>query len=383
MAKRDYYEILGLSKSASKDDIKKAYRKMAIKYHPDKNPGDTQAETLFKEAAEAYEVLSDDEKRSRYDRYGHAGLSGATAGGGGGFGGMNMEDIFSNFSDIFGEEHPFESFFRGGRGGRSSAKGSNLRIKISLSLYEIAKGAKKNIHLKKYVACEACGGNGARNGTAFKTCSTCGGAGQVKRMANTFVGQIYTTSICPECGGAGKMISASCERCQGEGRYEEEEEITINVPAGVYDGVQLSMSGKGNAARKGGTPGDLIILVEEEEDEQLHRDGDNVVYDMFISFPEAALGTEVEVPTVTGKAKLTIPAGTQGGKIFRLKGKGVPNLSNGLAGDQLVHVNIWVPQKLTRHEKETLQKLSESENFTPNPEKGDKSFFEKVKEMFN
>lgn len=383
MAKRDYYEILGISKSAGKDEIKKAYRKMAIKYHPDKNPGDTEAETKFKEAAEAYEILSDDTKRAQYDRFGHAGV-GSAAGGGFGGGGVNMEDIFSNFGDIFGEDSPFESFFGGGgRRRQRTSKGSNLKITLRLNLQEIAQGVKKDIKVKKYAACGDCGGNGARNGTAFQKCRTCGGAGQVNKMTNTFIGQMYTTSICPECQGAGETITASCATCKGEGRYESEETISINIPAGVYDGVQLSMSGKGNAARKGGVPGDLIIAIEEIEDDVLKRDGDNIVYDMFISFPQAALGTEVEVPTVSGKSKITIPAGTQGGRIFRLKGKGIPNLSNGLAGDQLVHVNIWVPQKLTREEKEMLQRMDASEHFTPDPSQEDKSFFDKVKEMFN
>jgi molecular chaperone DnaJ len=385
MAKRDYYDILEVGKSASADELKKAYRKMAIKYHPDKNQGDHEAEEKFKEAAEAYEVLSDPDKRARYDRFGHAGM-----GNQGGFGGqgMNMDDIFSQFGDIFGGEggfNPFESFFGGGRGngGRRVFKGSNLRVKVKMNLQEIANGVEKKLKLKKQVTCEACKGSGADKPNAHKTCPTCQGQGQVRRVSNTFLGQMYTTSTCPECNGEGRIITSRCGSCHGEGRVNGEEVINVNIPAGVVEGMQLSMSGKGNAAPKGGIPGDLIIVVEEEVHPLLRREGTNVVYDLNINFADAALGTSVEVPTIDGRAKIDIPAGTPSGKMFKLRNKGIPELESRGRGDELIFVNVWVPSKLSSDEKAMLEKLRESENFKPKHSKEEKSFFDKVKEMFS
>jgi molecular chaperone DnaJ len=383
--KRDYYEILGVSKSASEEEIKKAYRKMAIKYHPDKNPDNKEAEEKFKEAAEAYEVLSNAQKKAQYDRFGHAGMGGA-AGGGFGGGGMNMEDIFSNFGDIFGDESPFGSFFSGGRGGgggRRQRKGSDLRIKLKLNLEEIANGVEKKIKVKRHVACKSCQGNGSKNGTDLKTCGTCQGSGQVKRVQQTMLGQMVTSSTCPTCSGEGKSVGAKCDACFGEGRVLEEEIIPIKIPSGVSNDMQLSMSGKGNVPPRGGISGDLLIVIEEEEHEVLHRDGNNVIFDLYVSFVDAALGTSVEVPTITGKAKITLEAGTQSGKILRLKGKGIKELNGYSIGDQLVHVNIWTPKQLTSEESALLEKLRNSANFAPQPSKSDKGFFHKVKDMFS
>jgi molecular chaperone DnaJ len=382
MSKKDYYDILGVPKNADADEIKKAYRKLAIKYHPDKNPNDKSAEDKFKEAAEAYEVLSNPEKKQRYDQYGHAGNA-AGAGGFGGGGGMNMEDIFSQFGDIFGGGSPFESFFGGGaQRGRQVNRGTNLRIKVKLTLQEIANGAEKKIKVTKLVACRTCGGSGAKDKGSFTTCTTCGGSGSIRRAQNTVFGAMQTIVTCPTCHGEGQMITAKCATCHGEGVERGEETITINIPAGVSEGMQLSMSGKGNAAVRGGIPGDLLILIEEVEHEQLKRDGNNIVYDLHISFPDAALGTTVEVPTIDGKAKIKIDPGTQGGKILRLKGKGIKDIQSYHRGDQLVHVNIWTPKNLSREERTTMEKLQPSENFKPNPGKGDKGFFERMKEYF-
>ncbi|MXV52567.1 molecular chaperone DnaJ [Pedobacter sp. HMF7647] len=384
MAKRDYYDVLGVSKSAGADEIKKAYRKLAIKYHPDKNPGDKAAEEQFKEAAEAYEVLSNAEKKQRYDQFGHA-ANAAGAGGYGG-GGMNMDDIFSQFGDIFGGGgSPFDSFFGGGQsrgGGRRVARGTNLRIKVKLTLEEIAKGAEKKIKVNKQVVCQTCDGTGAKDKSSFHTCQTCGGSGSVRRVTNTILGQMQTTSTCPTCNGEGTTVTNKCNTCHGDGIVRGEETITINIPAGVSEGMQLSMSGKGNAAPRGGVPGDLIILIEEIPHETLKREGSNVVYDLHINFADAALGSSVEVPTIDGKAKIKIEPGTQGGKILRLKGKGVPEVNSYHRGDQLVYVNIWTPKALSKDERDLLEKLQESPNFKPQPGKNEKSFFERMKEYF-
>lgn len=388
MSKRDYYDVLGIAKGAAAEDIKKAYRKMAIKYHPDKNPGDKEAEESFKEAAEAYEVLSNPEKRQRYDQFGHAANAGSANGGGyGGGPGMDMNDIFSQFGDIFGGGgSPFEGFFGGGGGrqggGRRVARGSNLRIKVKLTLEEIANGAEKKIKVNKQVICKTCDGTGAKDRASVSTCKTCGGSGAVRRVTNTILGQMQTTSTCPTCNGEGSQITSKCTTCHGDGVTRGEETITINIPAGVSEGMQLSMSGKGNAAPRGGVPGDLIILIEEVAHETLKRDGHNVIYDMHISFIDAALGTSVEVPTIDGKAKIKIEPGTQGGRILRLKGKGVPEVNSYHRGDQLVHINIWTPKALNREEREILEKLQDSPNFKPNPGKNEKSFFERMKEYF-
>ena len=388
MSKRDFYEILGVAKAASADEIKKAYRKVAMQFHPDRNPGDKVAEDKFKEAAEAYEVLSDQDKKAQYDRYGHAGVSGAGRPGGGGRGGMNMDDIFSNFGDVFGED-VFGDFFggqgrRGQSGGRSRGiRGSNLRIKLKLNFEEIAKGASKTVKVKKHISCSTCGGNGAKDKSSFQSCGTCGGSGQVRKVTNTFLGQMQTVTACPTCNGDGNIITAKCTTCKGDGRVYGEETVTLDIPAGVQEGMQLNLSGRGNIGEKGGPPGDLIILIEEETHPHLQRDGLNVVYDLFISFPDAVFGTQVEIPTIDGKAKIKIPQGTQGGKIFRLKGKGFPEVNNNYEkGDQLIHVNVWIPQNLTTDEKAMVEKMQTSTNFEPKPDKNDKSFFERVKEMF-
>jgi molecular chaperone DnaJ len=375
MAKRDYYEILGVNRNANADEIKKAYRQMAIKYHPDKNPGNKESEDKFKEAAEAYEVLSDQQKRANYDRFGHQ-----ASGQGGGYsgGGMNMDDIFSQFGDVFGDGNPFESFFGGGsgRGGRRSGgvRGSNVRIKVKLTLQEIATGVEKKIKFNRLLMAE---------GVTYKTCVTCNGAGQVRKVTQTFLGQMATTSICPSCNGSGKTIDKKPGGVAADGLASKEEVVSINIPAGVSDGMQLSMQGKGNSGPGGGPAGDLIILIEEQEDPILKRDGVNIVYDLHISFIDAAIGQNVEIPTVDGKVKMKIDAGTQAGKILRLRGKGIPDLNSNYKGDQLVHVNVWTPQKLTSEEKAILERLRDADNFKPQPSKNDKGFFEKMKEYFN
>ncbi|MDB5222041.1 MAG: dnaJ [Chitinophagaceae bacterium] len=385
MAKRDFYEILGVSKSASADEIKKAYRKVAMQFHPDRNPGDKPAEEKFKEAAEAYEILSDADKRAQYDRFGHSAFG---AGRGGGFGGgMNTDDIFSQFGDIFGDDM-FGNFFGGGgnrsHGGRSKGvRGSNLRIKIKVNFEEIAKGTTKTVKVKKYISCSTCSGSGAKDKNSVQTCGTCGGNGQVRRVQNTFLGQMQTVTTCPACNGEGNTITNKCTACKGEGRVYGEETVTLDIPAGVQNGMQLSMSGKGNVGERGGPAGDLIILIEEEEHEFLQREGLNVAFDLYISFPDAVFGTHVEVPTIDGRAKIKIPAGTQSGKIFRLKGKGFPGINSYEKGDQLIHVNVWTPQHVSSDEKDTLEKMQESKNFQPHPDKNDKSFWEKIRETFN
>lgn len=388
MAKRDFYDILGVARGAGADEIKKAYRKLAIKYHPDKNPGDKAAEESFKEAAEAYEVLSSPEKRQRYDQFGHAG-TGAGYGGGYGGGSMNMEDIFSQFGDIFGGHNPFEGFFGGGsgggqsaRGGRRVSRGTNLRIKVKLTLDEIAHGVEKKIKVNKLVGCKTCDGTGAKDRSSFQNCKTCGGSGTVRRVTNTILGQMQTSSTCPTCNGEGSVITAKCTTCQGDGVVRGEETISINIPAGVSEGMQLSMGGKGNAAPRGGVPGDLIILIEETPHESLKRDGINIVYDLHVSFIDATLGTSVEVPTIDGKAKIKIEPGTQGGKILRLKGKGIPEVNSYQRGDQLIQVNVWTPKAVSRDERDLLEKLQSSPNFKPQPGKNEKGFFDRMKEYF-
>ena len=380
--KRDYYEVLGVSKSATADELKKAYRKVAMQHHPDRNPGDKAAEEKFKEAAEAYEVLSDPQKKSQYDRFGHAGV-GSNRGGGFG-GGMNMDDIFSQFGDVFGDDI-FGSFFGGGRSrGRSTGtRGSNLRVKIKLNYEEMANGATKTIKVKKYVNCNTCHGSGAKDKGSVQTCSVCGGSGQVRKVTSTFLGQMQTVTTCSACNGEGTTITSKCTVCRGEGRVYGEETVNIEIPPGVQEGMQLSMSGKGNAGERGGAPGDLIILIEEESHPDLQREGLNVVYDLHISFTDAVFGVQLEVPTIDGKAKIKIPPGTQSGKIFRLKGKGFPAVNSYERGDQMIHINVWTPQNISSEEKEMLEKLHQSPNFKPQPAKGDKSFFERVKEMFS
>ncbi|KJF42606.1 molecular chaperone DnaJ [Draconibacterium sediminis] len=387
MAKRDYYEVLGVGKSASAEEIKKAYRKKAIQYHPDKNPDDKEAEEKFKEAAEAYEVLSNPEKKQRYDQFGHAGMSGAAGGGGFSGGGFSdIEDIFSAFGDIFGGHFGGFGGFSGGggrsRGGRRVSRGSDLRVKVRLNLQEIVNGVEKKIKVKKYVACQHCSGTGAKNGSSYSTCGTCGGAGQVTRVQNTLLGQMQTTSACPTCQGEGKMITDKCNHCAGEGVVREEEVINIKIPAGVGEGMQLNVSGKGNTGRRGGINGDLLVVITEAEDEELVRDGNNLIYNLFLSFPEITLGTTAEIPTVDGKVKVKIEPGTQPEKILRLRGKGIPDVNGYGRGDLLVRVHVWIPKKLSNEEKRALEKLQDSPGFQGGPSAQERSFFQKMKDMF-
>ncbi len=380
MGKRDYYEVLGVSKNASKEEIKKAYRKQALKYHPDKNPGDKKAEEHFKEAAEAYEVLRNDDKRARYDRYGHAGVSGA--GNGFGAGGMTMEDIFASFGDIFGDAFGGFGGFTSGRRGRRVSKGSNLRVKVKLTLHEIANGAQKKIKVSRYDTCTACGGTGAADSRSLSTCSTCRGTGHVTRVTNTILGQMQSTSVCTTCGGEGKTITKKCPVCYGEGIVQKEDIIKINIPAGVGRGMQMTVAGKGNAARRGGINGDLLVLIDEEEHPDLIREGNDLIYNLFISVPDALLGSQVEVPTIDNKVKIKIEPGTQPGKILRLRGKGVPDVNGYGKGDLLVNVNVWIPKNLSHEEAKIIEKLKESGTFTPKPDKNDKGFFERMRGYF-
>ncbi len=367
MSKQDYYETLGVSKNADAKTIKKAYRKLAIKYHPDKNPGDKVAEEKFKAAAEAYDVLSSPEKKQRYDQYGHAGMGGAAGGFGGG---MNMEDIFSQFGDIFGGGF---GGFGGGSRGRRVIKGSNLRIRLSLNLKEVSDGVEKKIKVRRLVVAE---------GVTYKTCSHCNGSGSVTKISNTILGQMQTSSTCPVCNGLGKIIDNRPSGTDANGMLKEDETVKITIPPGVEEGMQLKVSGKGNAAPADGINGDLIVLIAIEEHETLVRDGQNLHFDQYISFSEAALGTEIKIPTISGKVKVNLESGIQSGKILRLKGKGLPSVNSYVKGDLLVHVNIWTPQNLTKEEKKFFEKNKDSKNFKPNPTIKDKSFFDRVKEMF-
>ncbi len=381
MSKRDYYEVLGVSKNATGPELKKAYRKKAIQYHPDKNPDDKKAEEKFKEAAEAYEVLSNEQKRQRYDQYGHAGLGGAAGGGFGG--GMNMDDIFSHFGDIFGGGSFFGGFGGGGRSSQHVNRGSNLRVKVKLTLQEIANGVEKKIKVKKHVECKDCNGSGAESGSAYETCTQCNGSGQVTRVQNTILGQMQTSAVCPSCHGEGKIITNKCKSCAGEGIVKDDEVITINIPAGVAEGMQLSVSGRGNAARRGGINGDLLILVQEEEHPELIRNENDLLYNLFISIPDSILGTAVEIPTIESKVKVKIEGGTQSGKILRLRGKGLPDINGYGRGDLLVKINVWIPSKIKKDEQKLLEKLQASESFSPNPSSQEKSFFKKVKNFFD
>ena len=377
--KRDYYEVLGVSRGADAVEIKKAYRKLAIQYHPDKNPGNKEAEEKFKEAAEAYDVLSNEEKRRRYDQFGHAGLGGGAEGFGGG---MSKDDIFAHFGDIFGSFGGFGGFGGGGRRARRVNRGSNLRVKVKLTLEEIATGVEKKIKVKKYVACQHCQGTGAKEGSSYSTCSTCKGSGQVTRIQNTILGQMQTTSTCPTCEGEGKIINEKCTYCNGEGVELSEEVITLDIPAGVAEGMQLSLSGKGNAARRGGVNGDLIVLVEEQEHPQLVRDGNDLLYNVFVSFPEAVLGDSAEIPTLEGKVKVKVEPGTQPGKILRLRGKGLPDVNGYGKGDLLVKVNVWIPKSLSKEDKKIVEKLKDYDVFKPGKADNKTGFFKKMKDFF-
>jgi len=373
MAKQDYYEILGVSKSASKAEIKKAYRKMAIKYHPDKNPDDKGAEEKFKLAAEAYEVLSDDNKRSRYDQFGHAAFEGAQ--GGGGFGGMNMEDIFSQFGDIFGGGFGGFSGFGGGGGRTARVKGSNMRIRVKLTLEEIANGVEKKVKVRRKIKAD---------GVEYKTCSTCNGSGQEIRISNTILGRMQTSTTCSTCSGAGEVIRNRPSGSDAQGLVIKEETVSISIPAGVSEGVQLKVGGKGNEAPgMNSISGDLLVLIEELEHEVLKREGNNIHYDLYISFSDAALGSSKEIEIVSGRVKIKIPSGTQSGKILRLKGKGLPSLERYGNGDFLIHINVWTPQELNKEQRNFFEKMTADDNFTPSPNQSDKSFFDKVKDMFS
>ena len=383
MSKRDFYEILGVTKTASADEIKKAYRKKAIQYHPDKNPGDKESEEKFKEAAEAYEILSDEQKRQRYDQYGHAGVGGASGNGGFGGGNMNMDDIFSHFGDIFGGHFGGFGGFGGQQrgGGQRVRRGSDLRVKVKLNLAEIATGVEKKIKVKKQVACSHCDGTGAAHGSATTTCTTCNGQGRVTRVQQTILGQMQTAAECPTCGGDGKIIKEKCTHCNGEGVVREDEVITINIPAGVMEGMQLSVSGKGNAARRGGVNGDLLVLVEEEAHSELIRDENDLIYNLLLTIPMATLGGSVEVPTVEGKVKVTIAPGTQPGKVLRLRGKGLPSVNRYGTGDLLVNIGVYIPENLNKEEKSIIEKLGKSDNVKPNAA-ASRNFFSHFRNMF-
>ena len=388
MEKRDYYEVLGVEKNTSADEIKKAYRKKAIQYHPDRNPGDKDAEEKFKEAAEAYDVLSNPDKRARYDQFGHAGLGGAAGNGGpfGGFsGGMSMDDIFSMFGDIFGGHGGGFGGFSGFSGGSTQQRryrGSDLRVKVKLTLKEISTGVEKKFKLKKYVPCSHCHGTGAEGNGGTDTCPTCKGSGTVIRNQQTILGTMQTRMTCPTCGGEGRIIKNKCKECAGEGIVYGEEVITVKIPKGVADGMQLSMSGKGNAGKHNGIPGDLLILVEEEPDKELIRDESDLIYNLLLSFPTAALGGAVEIPTLDGKVKVKIEPGTQPGKVLRLRNKGLPNINGYGTGDLLVNVSIYVPETLSKDEKKALESMENSENFKPNLSIKDK-IFRKFKSFFD
>ena len=387
--KRDYYEVLGVARTATAEEIKKAYRKKAIEYHPDRNTDNKEAEEKFKEAAEAYEILSDTAKRERYDRFGHA----ATGSGAGGFGGgMSMDDIFSNFGDIFGGH--FGSAFRGFAGGfgggfydssssrKATSKGSNLRVKVQISLNDVATGVEKKLKVNKLVACSHCGGSGAKDSSSIKTCATCGGSGIVTQVQRTILGSIQTQSYCPSCNGTGRVITDKCRHCSGEGVVRAEEIIPINIPAGIEDGMQFTVRGKGNAARNGGIAGDLIVLVEEEPHEELIRDGSDLIYNLMLDLPTAILGGTVEIPTITGKVKVKIDKGTQPNKVLRLRNKGLPHLQAYGTGDLLVNINVYIPENLSADERKTFEQFHNSPNFSPKPD-DEKGFFNRFKNMFD
>ena len=384
--KRDYYEVLGVSKNATAEELKKAYRKLALQYHPDRNPGNKEAEEKFKEAAEAYEVLSNPEKRQRYDQFGFAGMSGA-----GGYGGqgMSMDDIFSHFGDLFADfgfgdlfGGGFRSGFGGSRSGSLRERGSSIRVPLKLSLQDIEKGVKKKIKVKKDVVCDHCHGSGSEDGNT-ETCPTCKGHGQVLRTVSSLFGQMQTASTCPTCGGTGTVIKNKCSHCHGNGIVKGEEVIEIDIPAGVGEGMQLTLRGKGGAGPHNGVNGDLFVLIEEEPHPDFDRDGSNLIYNLFISVTDAILGTEAEVPTVSGKVRVKINPGTQSGKVLRLRGKGLPNVNSYGSGDLLVNVNVWIPKKISKEEERTLQGLSKSENFKPKPTEDDRSFFKKLRDYFS
>ncbi|MDD2960715.1 MAG: molecular chaperone DnaJ [Muribaculaceae bacterium] len=386
MEKRDYYEVLGVSKTATADELKKAYRKKALQYHPDKNPGNKEAEEKFKEAAEAYDVLSDENKRARYDQFGHnmGNMGGGAGGYGGGFGGggMSMEDIFSHFGDIFGGAGFGGGFGGGGRSRKKVNKGSDLRVKVRVTLKDVAHGVEKKLKIPRWVSCQHCNGTGAKDGKSYTTCSSCNGTGNITRVQQTFLGAMQTSSICPSCNGEGKIITEKCSYCKGEGIEKKEEVITVQIPAGVYDGMTLSMRGMGNAARHGGISGDLLIVIEEEKDPELLRDENDLIYNLMLDIPTAILGGKVEVPTIEGKARLTIEPGTQPGKVLRLRGKGLPSPDKYGVGDLLVNVMVYIPENLNSNEKAIIENLKSSQNIMPTDSEK-KRIFSRLKHLFD
>ena len=384
MAKRDYYEVLGVDKSASAEEIKKAYKKMAIKYHPDKNPGDKEAEEKFKEVAEAYSILSDADKKARYDQFGHAGVEGAGPDFSGGFG--NLNDILNDlFGGAFGGG--FGGGFGGQRGGQRQQRvyrGRDIRVRVKLTLEEIAKGVEKEISIEKSVPCHECGGKGAKNSSDIKTCPGCNGTGQVQRVVNSFLGQTVTYSTCQQCGGEGKIISNPCRSCGGTGLVRKRETIKVKIPAGVEAGMQLTIQGEGHAAKNNGINGDLLVVIEEQEHPNLKRDGNNLYYTKVVSLPDAILGGEVEVPCLDGPYKIKVDAGTQSGTVVRLRGKGLPTVNGyGGTGDMYVKIAVWIPRKLNKEEKAVIESLKNNDSFKPNPTKEDKSFFDRIKDLFD
>ena len=390
MAKRDYYEVLGVDKSASAEEIKKAYRKLAIKYHPDKNPGDKEAEEKFKEAAEAYSVLSDADKKARYDQFGHAGVEGAGPDFSGGFGNLNdiLNDLFGGaFGGGFGGFSGFGGGFGGARGGQRQQRvyrGRDIRVRVKLTLEEIAKGVEKEISIEKSVPCTECGGKGAKNSSDIKTCSACNGTGQVQRVANSIFGQTVTYSTCQQCGGEGKVVTNPCRSCGGTGLVRKRETIKVKIPAGVEAGMQLTIQGEGHAAKNNGINGDLLVVIEEQEHPDLKREGNNLYYTKVISLPDAILGAEVEVPCLDGPYKIKVDAGTQSGTVVRLRNKGLPTVNGyGGTGDMYVKFAVWIPKKIDREDKAVIESLRGKESFKPNPTKEDKSFFDKIKDLFD
>lgn len=387
MDKRDYYEVLGVAKTATPDELKKAYRKLAIKYHPDKNPGDKEAEEKFKEAAEAYDVLSNPEKRQKYDQFGHNMGPQGFPGGGGGFystGGMSMDDIFSAFGDIFGGGFDMGGFASasGGRARKRQRRGDDLRITLKLTLEEIAKGVSKTLKLKAFAKCDHCNGTGAKDGKSFTTCSTCHGSGTIRRTQQTMFGIRESASICPDCNGEGKTIQEKCSFCNGTGVEHREQTVSFNIPAGVADGMTLTLKGKGNAPMHGGVNGDLLIVIEEIKHPELIRDGNDVIYNLMLDFPTAALGGSVEVPTITGRARLKIAPGTQPGKILRLRGKGLPSTDGYNTGDELINIMVYVPENLDGEEKEAIEKLRDKSNIMPT-DSAKSRIFSKLRHIFD
>jgi len=379
MTKRDYYEILGVPKNASKDDLKKAYRKLAMQYHPDRNPGDKESEEKFKEAAEAYEVLNNDDKRAKYDRFGHDGVRGSQYGS---QGFSDINDIFSHFSDIFGGSSIFDDFFGGtqqrGRQRRGNGTpGSDLRVNLKLTLEEIAEGVSKKIKIKKQIKCDKCGGTGAESGTSKKTCPICHGSGEIKSVSRSVFGQFVNIQPCNNCNGEGEVVDTPCKKCLGDGRVSNEVTLNIDVPAGVHEGSYMTLRGEGNSGKRGGHPGDVIVVFKEQEHEYFIREEDDIIYDMTISFPEAVLGTEVDVPTLNGKARLKIDPGTPSGKLLKMRDKGIKHLNHNGHGDQIVRISVDVPKKLSSKEKELLKELSLQPNFKASDKGEGKGFFKR------